>query len=40
MVSRQDPTTFYAIATREEAIGSIGISLNQDVHRLTAEMGY
>jgi len=40
MVERQSPTTFYAIATREEAIGSIGISLNRDVHRLTAEMGY
>ena len=40
MVARQDPTTFFAIATREEAIGGIGISRNQDVHRLTAEMGY
>lgn len=40
MVGRQDPTTFFAIATRDEAIGGIGISLGQDVHRLTAEMGY
>jgi RimJ/RimL family protein N-acetyltransferase len=40
MVERQDPTRFFAIATPQEAIGSIGISLNQDVHRLTAEMGY
>jgi RimJ/RimL family protein N-acetyltransferase len=40
LVGRQDPTTFFAIATGEEAIGGIGISLNQDVHRLTAEMGY
>lgn len=40
MVGRQNPTTFFAIATQEEAIGGIGISLNQDVHRLTAEMGY
>ena len=40
MVGRQSPTTFFAIATQEEAIGDIGISLNQDVHRLTAEMGY
>lgn len=39
MVARQNPTTFFAIATREEAIGGIGISPNQDVHRLTAEMG-
>ena len=40
MVGRQDPVTFFAIATAEEAIGAIGISLHQDVHRLTAEMGY
>jgi ribosomal-protein-alanine N-acetyltransferase len=39
-VSRQNPVTFYAIATPEEAIGGIGITLNKDVHRLTAEMGY
>lgn len=40
LVGRQNPTTYFAIATPEEAIGSIGISLHQDVHRLTAEMGY
>jgi [ribosomal protein S5]-alanine N-acetyltransferase len=40
MVSRQNPTTFFAIASPTEAIGGIGISLNQDVHRLTAELGY
>lgn len=40
MVFGQNPTTFHAIATEEEAIGGIGISINQDVHRLTAEMGY
>jgi ribosomal-protein-alanine N-acetyltransferase len=40
MVARQNPTTFFAIAAQEEAIGGIGVSLNQDVHRLTAEMGY
>ncbi len=40
MVGRQSPTTFFAIATPEEAIGGIGISLHQDVHRLTAELGY
>lgn len=39
-VSRQNPVTFYAIATQEKAIGGIGITLNEDVHRLTAEMGY
>jgi RimJ/RimL family protein N-acetyltransferase len=40
MVGRQSPATLFAIATQEEAIGGIGLSLNQDVHRLTAEMGY
>jgi RimJ/RimL family protein N-acetyltransferase len=40
MVGRQNPKTFLAIATREEAIGAIGITPNADVHRLTAEMGY
>jgi RimJ/RimL family protein N-acetyltransferase len=39
-MAHQDPITFYAIATPQEAIGGIGISLNQDVHRLTAELGY
>ncbi len=32
--------TLAAIATQGEAIGGIGLSINQDVHRLTAEMGY
>jgi [ribosomal protein S5]-alanine N-acetyltransferase len=40
MVRLQNPTTFFAIATQEEAIGGIGVTLNPDVHRLTAEMGY
>ena len=40
IVGRQNPVTFFAIATSEEAIGGIGVTLNQDVHRLTAEMGY
>lgn len=39
-VSHQNPVTFCAIATQQEAIGGIGITLNQDVHRLTAELGY
>jgi RimJ/RimL family protein N-acetyltransferase len=34
------PPTFFAIASETEAIGSIGLMLGQDVHRLTAEMGY
>lgn len=40
MVGRQNPVTFFAIATNEEAIGGIGVSLGSDVHRLTAELGY
>jgi RimJ/RimL family protein N-acetyltransferase len=40
MVAKQNPTTFFAIATKDEAIGGIGVSLNQDVHRFTAELGY
>ncbi len=40
MAARQVPTTFFALATRDEAIGGIGLSLNRDVHRLTAELGY
>jgi ribosomal-protein-alanine N-acetyltransferase len=40
LVARQNPMTFFAIATREEAIGGIGVTLHQDVHRLTAELGY
>ena len=40
LVAAQDPTTFFAIATAEEAIGGIGVMLRADVHRLTAEIGY
>jgi RimJ/RimL family protein N-acetyltransferase len=40
LVGRQDPTTYFALATSAEAIGGIGISINRDVRRLTAEMGY
>lgn len=40
MVGRQDPVTFFAIATAEEAIGGIGVSIGSDIHRRTAEMGY
>ena len=39
-VGRQHPTTFFAIASPVEAIGGIGLSINADVHRLTAELGY
>ena len=34
------PLTLFAIATPEEVIGGIGITINHDVHRLTAELGY
>ena len=40
IVARQTPVTFFAVATPDEAIGAIGLTLNADVHRLTAEMGY
>jgi ribosomal-protein-alanine N-acetyltransferase len=40
MVAKQNPTTFFALANEQEAIGAIGLMLNQDVHRLTAELGY
>ena len=39
-VIEANPVTIYAIATRSEAIGSIGLMLGKDVHRFTAEMGY
>ncbi len=34
------PRRVFAIATPEEAIGSIGLMPNEDVHRFTAELGY
>jgi RimJ/RimL family protein N-acetyltransferase len=34
------PRTFFAITSSREAIGSIGISIGEDVHRYTAELGY
>jgi RimJ/RimL family protein N-acetyltransferase len=40
LVKQQNPMTFFAIASDDKAIGAIGITLNQDVHRLTAELGY
>ena len=38
--TKQDPVTFFAIATPEEAIGGIGATINSDVHRFSAEIGY
>ncbi len=40
MVSQQSPPSVFAIATETEVIGSIGLMLGQDVHRITAELGY
>jgi [ribosomal protein S5]-alanine N-acetyltransferase len=39
-VSRQDPRVAFAIATRREAIGGIGLEMGSDVYRFTAELGY
>ncbi len=39
-VTQADPKTVFAIATEQEAIGSIGLSIGSDVHRYTAELGY
>jgi ribosomal-protein-alanine N-acetyltransferase len=40
IVTRQDPRTVFAIACDEGAVGVIGLTLGEDVHRLTAELGY
>ncbi|MCJ7581385.1 MAG: GNAT family N-acetyltransferase [Candidatus Aminicenantes bacterium] len=40
LVLAQNPRTYYALASQEEAIGSIGLGLGADVHRFSAEMGY
>lgn len=39
-VNAARPVTVFAIASRVEAIGSIGLVPGQDVHRFTAELGY
>jgi ribosomal-protein-alanine N-acetyltransferase len=39
-VCRAEPRTCFAVATGDEAIGSIGLVLGEDVHRFTAELGY
>jgi RimJ/RimL family protein N-acetyltransferase len=40
VVCRQDPRTVFAIATRDGAIGGIGLDFGDDVHRFAAELGY
>jgi RimJ/RimL family protein N-acetyltransferase len=39
-VMEAGPKTLFAIATSEEIIGGIGLDIQKDVHRYTAEMGY
>jgi len=39
-VSKQEPQTVFAIATTREAIGGIGLSIGNDIHRYRAELGY
>lgn len=39
-VLAKKPRSVFAIATSEEAIGSIGVMPKEDVHRFTAELGY
>jgi RimJ/RimL family protein N-acetyltransferase len=39
-VNESTPRTIFAIATESEAIGSIGLTIGNDVHRFTAELGY
>lgn len=34
------PVTYVAIATENEAVGGIGVTLGTDVHRFSAELGY
>ena len=39
-VGRQGIRTNFAVATKDEAIGGIGLEIGHDVHRFTAELGY
>jgi ribosomal-protein-alanine N-acetyltransferase len=38
--TQQNPETHFAIASAREAIGGIGLYLQEDVHRCSAEIGY
>ena len=40
IVTNEMPLTVFAIATEIELIGCIGLTLGQDIHRRTAELGY
>ncbi len=39
-VGSHDPECVFAIATKEQAIGGIGMVIGEDVHRYSAELGY
>ncbi len=39
-MSNFDPPTAFAVATKKEVIGSIGVRPGKDVHRFSAELGY
>ncbi len=39
-VKNDDPPNVLAIATMERFLGCIGLTFNQDIHRVTAELGY
>lgn len=39
-INESSPQTIHAISTKTEAIGCIGLTIGEDVHRLTAELGY
>ncbi len=39
-VLSQVPETYFAIATKDELIGSIGFTIQNDVNRYSAEIGY
>lgn len=40
LVSKNEPQTIFAIDVNGEAVGSIGIYLQSDVHKKNAELGY
>jgi RimJ/RimL family protein N-acetyltransferase len=39
-VGSRAPATSFAIAVGEEAVGGVGLEVGEDVHRLSAEVGY
>jgi ribosomal-protein-alanine N-acetyltransferase len=40
LVNRLDPITNFAITVDDKCVGGIGMVINQDVHRKSAEIGY